>query len=174
MVSKLVWEEQLCSWVLILYPCSHCRWVHFELDGSKDILLIWIRVHLFLLPSESLLCFPFHSAIISSIMLPRHSRLYLPFVVVVTARQQIAFCWVLLHQTSMKCPHALIHIHVYTTHTYSDVSCFVCYSFLVHCHCFHLFLYFFILCFVDSWMAPAGFMAWPVWMILLLLSAPHL
>lgn len=60
----------------------------FELDGFEDIFLIWIRANLFLLPTESLLCFPFHSALISSIMFPRHTQLYLPFfcvVVVVTS-----------------------------------------------------------------------------------------
>lgn len=69
------------SHVLLLSPWQCCRWVLFELDESKDIFLIWIRVHLFLLPSESLLCFPFHSALISSIIVPRHTQPYLPFVV---------------------------------------------------------------------------------------------
>ena len=169
MVSKLVWEEQLCSWVLILYPCSHYFWVYFELDGSEDIFLIWISVHLYLLPSESLLCFPFHSAIIASIMLPRHSRLYLPFVVVVIGfsppdnKLHFVECCSIRHPWSA---HTLSYTFMYTQHTHTvmyhvlSVTLFSCIATVFIC-----FLYFFILCFVDSWMAPAGFMAWPVWMI---------
>lgn len=103
---------------LDLHPCLRGCCGLFELDGFEDIFLIWIRAHLFLLPTESLLCFPFHSALISSIMFPRHTQLYLPFLCccccchwLFTARQQIAFCWVLCHQTSTMCPRAFTNIH---------------------------------------------------------------
>lgn len=70
-----------CPFLLLLslYACSCCCWVCFELVGSKDIFLIWIWIHLFILPFESLLSFPFHSALISFITFPRHTLLYLPF-----------------------------------------------------------------------------------------------
>ncbi len=114
-------EEQLCSQVLFLHPCSPCCCVLFELDGSKDIFLIWIRVHLFLLPSESLLCFPFHSALISSIMFPRHTQLYLPFVVVVAGfsppdnKLHFVECFSFRHP----CPVST-HSHA---HAYTDNRC---------------------------------------------------
>lgn len=99
---------------LILHPCL-CCWV--LLGEYEDIFLIWIRVHLLHQPSESPLCFPFNSALISSIMFPRHTQLYLPFSVVVVAGispPDIILHFVLLHQTSMKNPHALIHMHIQT------------------------------------------------------------
>lgn len=65
-----------------------------------------------------------------------------------TARQQIAFCWVQLHQTSIKCPHALMHMHTHTnTRVITGVFCFFCFGFylLIHlplCLFEFVFLYF--------------------------------
>lgn len=63
-----------------------------------------------------------------------------------TARQRIAFCQVLLHQTSTVCSVSThTHAHVYrdNTNAYSDYSCFFVPFFLCICHCF-LFVFLFL------------------------------
>ncbi len=154
---------------LLFYPCPCSCWVAFELVESKDVFLIRITVHLFLLPSEKPFIFPFsfcphfihyvsqiHAALSASCCCCRW---------LFTARRQITFPWVLLHQTSTSSTHTLPWTCIYRQNTHTHIFHFFVAPFLCIWHCFHLCFCFFILCFVDSWMAPAGFMAWPVWMI---------
>lgn len=56
-----------------------------------------------------------------------------------TARQQIAFCWVLLHQTSMSNAHS--HARAYTDNTHTVIIHVFCFSFLMH-----LALFLFVFC----------------------------
>lgn len=64
-----------------------------------------------------------------------------------TARQQIAFCWVLLHQTSMSSAHTLSCTCIYSQHTHTVIThVFFCFSFLMH-----LALFFICIC-ISSFM----------------------
>lgn len=139
--KETCWTVLSDQWraTLQAFPCLRCCRVLFELIWSKDIFLIWIRVHLFLLLSESLLCFSFsfcphfihyvsqtHTAL-SACCCCCFCRWHF------TARQQIAFCWVLLHHTSTS-----KRTHATTTCTYSRTSDIIPLLFFLSCvwHCF--------------------------------------
>lgn len=103
-----------------LMALSRPLWISWV--QGKDIFLIWIWLHLFLLPSERILCFPFHSVFISFIMFHRHTLPYLPFVVVTgfslpDNKLHFVKCCSIRRLQYAQCPHTLVHMYIETTQT---------------------------------------------------------
>lgn len=149
--------------LLVAYETRWAQWYFWYDQTSLSSPTCW-----------KLLYFPFHSALISAIMFPRHVPLYLLFVVVGFSAPdvQIAFVeWFSERHPWNTQIHRLTNKHNH----FSDLCSFFCCFFLFICSFIAFssvifiwdFEYFFILCFVDSKMAT-GFKAWPVWKIFLL------
>lgn len=125
----MIWREQLC-WdvsfllVLLLSPLW-IRWIRgylFDMNQSTFISAAFWKPFMF---SFSFCPHFIHYVSQTHAALSAFCCCCCPWLF--TARQQIAFCWVQLHQTSIKCPHALMHMH---THTNTRVITCVLFFFL--------------------------------------------
>lgn len=137
---SVIWGKRLC-WVLFLYPClvavepsltQRLQGYLFDMNQSSFIPPAFWKPFIFsfsFCPNFIHYVSQTHTALSAFCCWCRW---------LFTAWQQIAFSWVLLHQTSMKRPHTLMHIHIYTHSVFKDYSCFCVTLFLCIVHCFHL------------------------------------